>query len=280
LRHFLVPIHMLATGWCDTLRALLRKFGAGPSPQEGPTADFVRHYEALLGSLQPGDFLHELKSAIGQTKIPATNSFWAGYYARDIALHHEGDWDYKRRIVARSLEIVKPKTVIDIGANTGWYSLLAARKGAEVTVIENDETCAHRLYERARTESAAVLTLVASFFDPTPTLGLTGQVPRLADRVRSEMVMALALSHHLSLGLGLSFQQIAQGLADFSSRALLVEFVPFSKDAQNPYRADCRPEMDQWYSLERFTSSLGHFFTDVVVIPGPPGGRILIACEK
>src|SRR6185437_7130390 len=32
VRHFLVPIHMLATGWCDTLRALLRKFGAGPSP--------------------------------------------------------------------------------------------------------------------------------------------------------------------------------------------------------------------------------------------------------
>src|SRR6185436_4312865 len=56
-----------------------------------------------------------------------------------------------------------PCTVLDLGANTGWYSVLAARLGASVIALEDDESCIDILYGRSKREHLRILPLKGTF---------------------------------------------------------------------------------------------------------------------
>jgi hypothetical protein len=183
--------------------------------------------------------------------------------------------------VHRVLKELQPRTVLDLAGNLGWYARLAAVEGAEVISSDIDETCANRLYRRLRQEHARVLPLVLDLNDPSPGYGVDNHwFPPATERLKSDLVLALAVTHHLVLaGFRLGFDQVIRSLASFTRRALLVEFVPLDSEGC-PYDRNSRPDANSWYDLDHFICALRAEFRSVSVVPNPPKARRLLLCER
>jgi hypothetical protein len=281
-RNFLLPIALICAGRGGLLRALLRGERRGLTGELARQAAIPNADE--LGSAPAGapcgDVIAALRLSLESSAMPEPASDWLGYYRGDPPLVPDGTWDAKRSAVARMLAVLKPRRVLDVGSNTGWYSRLAASHGASVVALDSDEACTSRLYLRAREERIALLPLLCDVLDPAPGVGFDyGQIPSARARLGSELVMGLAITHHLILGRGLAIPQAIAALAGWTTRWLAVEFVGLEARCNNPYAASVPAGVAARYSLEIFLDALAKRFRDVGLVPGEPGTRRLILCE-
>ena len=159
-------------------------------------------------------------------------SRWMGYAeevrAREFA---PGYFEAKCRIVQEVLAQLAPASCLDVGCNTGHFSLMAARLGTRVVAIDRDVAAVGAVYSKARQEHLEVLPLVVDFARPTPAIGWgNGESLSFLDRVvraNFDMVMLLALVHHLCLIERVPLAEVARLTASLARRWILVEFVPY-----------------------------------------------------
>ncbi len=120
----------------------------------------------------------------------------------------------------------RPVTVFDIGCNRGWFSQLAATCGSHVVSVDIVEPSVELLYADAREKRLPIVPLVMDVKNPSPAYGLSNQwMPPATKRFRSNLVIALALTHHLALRDELRLDEIASSLSCFSKRWLVTKFV-------------------------------------------------------
>jgi hypothetical protein len=96
------------------------------------------------------------------------------------------------------------------------------------------------------------------------------------ERLQADLVLALALVHHLVFSYRFEFQAIVAALAAFTRRALLVEFVPPDDEHVGRWRPETRP----WYALAGFEAALRAEFARVDVFPSHPEPRVLLLCSR
>lgn len=133
----------------------------------------------------------------------------------------------KRNAVREFLASVKPASVLDIGCNTGDYSMLAAELGAKVIAVDGNPDCIDRLYRRVQESDADIRPLCVDLANPSPAIGYRNRERvRFLDRISAECVLALALTHHLRVTANLPLGAIRDLLADMATRYLVLEFVP------------------------------------------------------
>ena len=116
--------------------------------------------------------------------------------------------------------------MLDLGANDGHFSRLALRAGAgNVVAVDSDDLVVDRLYRDLRAEGERrILPLVLDLSDPSPALGWRSRErPAFVDRVRPDLVLCLAVVHHLALTNTVPLDEIVAFLADFGA-PLVVEF--------------------------------------------------------
>ncbi len=133
----------------------------------------------------------------------------------------------KKDFIRNHLQALQPRQVLDLGCNTGDYTLLAAASGAQVTAVDADPGAVDVLYQRLRAAPARVTPLVADIANPSPAIGFRNQErSSLVQRVDADCVLALALLHHLVVRGNLSVQAVRDLLYDLTRRHVLLEFVP------------------------------------------------------
>lgn len=212
-------------------------------------------------------------------RLPVAKTVWSEYQAWP-------DWDApdtwgpKQRRLAEILDRIKPASVIDVACNLGWYSVLAARGGARVVAFDQDESCVSKLFAYADKHGHDVTPLVVDLLNPAPAFGWRlRQFPSLLDRVQGELVMALALIHHLVITQWQNFDRVVRLLGDLSGRWLLVEFVPLSDDMAQILLRHAREEFE-WYTLENFLEAMRRCFGEPEVFDSEPEGRKLVLAER
>jgi hypothetical protein len=168
-----------------------------------------------------------LRSACSSLDWRPEGTEWADYYEGD-SYTDEGDED-KAGVVARHLERVQPKEVWDLGANTGRFSRIAADRGIYTVSFDVDPACVERNYRQAsKSSEIGLLPLVLDLVNPSPALGWAHEERySLAERSSADLVMALALIHHIAISNNVPLARIARYFARLAEH-LIIEFVPKS----------------------------------------------------
>jgi ribosomal protein L11 methylase PrmA len=169
--------------------------------------------------------LDSLRRLIEKLKWRAAGTEWADYETSH-AYSPKAVEDKQRRL-AGFLDRVRPATVWDLGANTGLFSRLAKEHGARVLAFDLDPACVERNYLACRRDNdLTLLPLCLDLANPSPGLGWAHRErASLADRGPADLVLALALVHHLAIGNNLPFADIADYLNRLG-RHVVIEFVP------------------------------------------------------
>jgi hypothetical protein len=129
----------------------------------------------------------------------------------------------KRSFVADAVSHANPALVFDVGANLGSITKLAAGDGRTVVAMDRDHACVELM---ARQSSDQLLPLVMDLLNPSSDQGFAGRERKgLAARGPADLVLALALIHHLALSAGLSLDTIIEWMGTLTRLAVL-EFVP------------------------------------------------------
>ena len=91
-------------------------------------------------------------------------------------------------------------------------------------------------------------------------------------------MLALALTHHLSLSQHFPFAHIAENLVGYCTRALIVEYMPNGLGGVR-VKPDPLPE---WYTLEKFMEAFRRHFQSVEVVTYPAENaspRTMVLCD-
>jgi SAM-dependent methyltransferase len=156
------------------------------------------------------------------------SSRWRGY--EKAATHYRAaDVESKQQFVQRMLDRCRPLRVLDIGANTGTYSLLAAEAGAEVVALDSDRGALDLLWRTANRDKKAVATLVANIARPTPAAGWGNREQlSLLERLGGDfdMVLMLAVIHHLILREQAPLGHIGELCSTLTRQWLILEWIP------------------------------------------------------
>lgn len=271
-RALLVDAHTLRgrrVSRADVARVLLRNkrlkplaaFLLRPAPSNGRD-----RRSTLLG----------LREVVAQIDIPYQKTRWSDYCDEEVDDATIDSWMVKRRVTFEVLKRCQPPTLLDIGSNAGWFSKLAAKNGARVVAFDVDEPSINKLYRNEEARRLRVLPLAMDFRAPTPAYGAGLRCEPAVDRFRSDMVLALAIVHHLVFSQKVTFSEIATSLASFSRRWLLVEFIP----KEDVHVAKMYDDSFSWYTLDRFIEELKRHFSTVEVLPSNPDPRVLLLCER
>jgi len=150
-------------------------------------------------------------------------------YTQHAVHYHPADVDRKQQFVKDALLRLHPEHVLDIGANTGMYALLAAEAGAHVVAVDSDAAALESLWQSAAQNDQPITVLVANVARPTPAAGWCNREHfSLLDRLNGnfDLVLMLAVVHHLILREQLPLAHIADLCASLTRRWLVLEWVP------------------------------------------------------
>lgn len=155
-----------------------------------------------------------------------SDSTWSGYMN---TLSYSGEeFQQKTDLVRTWLSEHRPKTVLDIGCNTGHFSALAAASGARVVGLDVDPVVVGKTWLRAREEKLDIQPLCMNLARPSPGTGWrNAEYPSFLDRATGsfEMVLMLAVLHHLLVTERIPLFDILNVAAELTTKHLVIEYV-------------------------------------------------------
>ena len=152
------------------------------------------------------------------------DSHWTTY--QQTSSYTDTERDQKKSFVSDALSQGQAGLVLDLGCNDGTFSLLAQEHADYVVAVDNDEQTVDLLYRRLRADgNRKILPLVMDLTDPSPSIGWRSRErPSFLDRAKPDVVLALALVHHLAIGANIPLPEVVSWLHSLGGR-LVVEFV-------------------------------------------------------
>ena len=191
--------------------------------------------ENIRSSLKSAGFNHELilanvrklQKLVQGLDWEATGSEWGDY----AEFHNYSDDDHVRKenFIRDAITAEKPDTVWDIGCNTGQFSRIAAAKCRQVVATDIDHLAVERLYLDENTPDN-ILPLVHNVADPSPNWGWRNRERTdLQSRSRPDLVLCLALIHHVVISANIPLEEFIDWLAGLTNK-LVIEYVSRKDD--------------------------------------------------
>ena len=227
-----------------------KQYADNPSPQ---TASIVMSKTALL------NLLNSLEKTILSLKWEPKGTEWGNYY--NATNYSNESLKAKGNIVGRFIELASPKTAWDLGANNGLFSREASRRGVETIASDIDPAAVEQNYLAIKTTGEGhLLPLVIDLTNPSSAIGWAhAERDSFLERGPVDLVMALALIHHLAISNNVPLDSVAQFFASAGKWAI-VEFVPKS-DSQVKRLLATRKDIFDQYTQEGFEKAFAGYFT-------------------
>ena len=198
--------------------------------------------------------LYQLKNWISKMSFRKQKSIWQNYSQEHT--YDKEEYNEKKLFVADFIKKRKPKSLIDLGCNTGEFSNLALNSGVTSVVgFDFDHNVISRAFNEAFQKKKNFLPLVFDAANPSPNQGWD-QIERkgFLERFRSEALLALAFEHHLIIGKNIPILKFINWIVKVSKNGI-IEFVPKS-DETIQKMLEFREDIFHDYSQENFEKCL------------------------
>jgi SAM-dependent methyltransferase len=199
-----------------------------------PAAGGAVSKTALLG------LLDNLETGVRRLSWKSSGTEWGDYYEGGTN-YDDSAFSSKKTLVAQMLSEIAPAPdlVLDLGANTGVFSRIAAERGIYTVALDIDPNAVEKNFAACREAGGTrnLLPLIQDFTNPSPDLGWASSERKSLLRRFAESeaqgttaALALALIHHLAIGNNVPLPRIASLFADVAPQ-LILEWVP-KEDSQ------------------------------------------------
>ena len=184
---------------------------------------------------------------------------WMDYYD-DSSSYSEESMQHKEKLVEAFLDRVQPESVWDFGANIGRFSRLSSEMAVPTMAFDIDHGAVELNYLAVkRNEETNLLPLVMDFTNPSSAIGWNiSERMSLIDRGPADLVLALALVHHLAISNNVPLENLARFFRRLSPW-LVIEFVP-KEDPQVQRLLRFREDIFNAYTLAQFEEAFAACF--------------------
>lgn len=205
------------------------------------------------------NLIDNLETTILNLKWKRISTEWGNYYKETN--YTDKAFLSKKSLVIKFLNLLKPQSVWDLGANTGEFSRLSSDKGILTVAFDIDPLAVEQNYlQTLKNSETNLLPLVLDLTNPSPGLGWAGNERlSLTQRGPANFIFALALIHHLAISNNLPLENIAAFLAEIGQN-IIIEFVP-KEDSQVQKLLVTRKDIFDQYTQENFEKSFSKLFT-------------------
>lgn len=230
-----------------------------------------------LSSLQ--GLIASLESSIKKLTWPIKKSQWSDYYPESKS-YTQASVNHKKQIVSNFLDGVSPQTAWDLGANTGLFSRIASNKGIFTVAFDNDPFCVEINYQESiKNCETNILPLLLDLTNPSPGIGWENKERMtIFERGPVDVVLALALIHHLAILNNLPFNKIVSFFKKLC-KWLIIEFVPKDDEMVKKFLS-VREDIFTDYTKENFEKEFSNAFKIHECVKIRDSKRVLYLMEK
>jgi len=222
--------------------------------------------------------VRKMRKLVARLEWAGSGSAWETY--ETLGHYSETDRQLKETFVDECVRASGAPMVWDIGSNTGRYSRIAAKHARQVIAMDQDHATVERLYRGIQeTGVEGLLPLVQDVADPSPCWGWNNRERLdLASRARPDLVLCLALIHHVVITASIPMQDFLRWLADTADQ-LIIEFVS-RDDEKVGILLGNKTEDYADYSHESFRRALSEHFAIEKELALESGNRFLYWCRR
>lgn len=202
--------------------------------------------------------LLSLRNTVSKLHLHNEKTEWGDYYSEtnydDVAFQQ------KKTLVKEYINKANPNSLWDLGANTGVFSDISSSAGIFTVSADIDYMAVERNYLRVRrNKEANILPLIVDLVNPSPSIGWANtERDSFYRRGPADMVLALALIHHLAIGNNVPFE-LQANLFKNICKWLVIEFIP--KEDSNVQRLlSTREDVFTKYNQESFEEAFSKEF--------------------
>jgi hypothetical protein len=221
--------------------------------------------------------LRRLEKIVTHLQWKQTTSEWAEY--ADDNSYTDADDKLKADFVRQNAKSKQRRLVWDLGCNTGRFSRIASEFSDLVIAMDSDHLAVDRLYLALKKENnSRILPLVMNLADGSPALGWRGEERKsFSERGKPELILALALIHHMVISANIPLREFVNWLASFKCD-IVIEFVTKADPMTQILLKNKEDQYDD-YDLENFEKYLQDKFTIIQRQPLKSNTRCLYAAH-
>ncbi|WP_397301396.1 class I SAM-dependent methyltransferase [Nonlabens ulvanivorans] len=193
------------------------------------------------------------------------NTEWSAYY--DQTNYDEQAFNLKKEFIQKWTAYINAKKVVDLGGNNGTFSKVALTNANQVIVCDIDQSAINDCYTNSiKHKEFNIIPIVTDLMQPAASLGFNNQerdsfITRIQD-YGSDLSMALALIHHMTLSGNVPFEMSALFFKSLSPY-LIIEF-PNREDSWVQFilnsKRDAKDLFD-YYNLVNFEEAYNKHFS-------------------
>lgn len=205
--------------------------------------NLLNHLESIISGLKDG--------------YPQVST-WSNYY--DETILGKEYLSEKEKIVTIFCSQISYNTVLDLGANDGYFSQLLAKQHKSVVAVDSDSRCIDRLYLQTKSSGqSSVTALISDLSNPSAAIGFQNKErSSFTQRAKADLLLALALVHHLCIARNIPVSGLAAYFADMAPH-LIIEFVP-KEDEKVKQLLASRADIFEDYHQAHFEECFSRFY--------------------
>lgn len=222
--------------------------------------------------------IDSLDSTVRKLEWKAGGTEWGNYY--EITNYSDAAFEHKKELIRSWSDRIKPAMTWDLGGNTGVFSRVAGECGAHVISWDIDPTAVEVNYRKVKEEKTEkLLPLLLDLTNPSPAIGWANRErDSFGERGPADMLLALAVIHHLAISNNVPLPQLAKFFAE-NGKWLVIEFVPKS-DSQVKKLLASREDIFPNYTRQGFEAAFRQCYKFHEAVEVRESERVLYLMER
>lgn len=239
------------------------RLAKGKSQASSEKLAAARHFQPEAAKFVLRSTIKRLRHALARVAPKNVSSMWRNYMQTHS--YDAESFRTKEQFVREAIAEIRPQSVLDVGCNTGHFSLMAAESGARVVAIDYDLPALDDACHSAMEKKRNVLPLAVDLTRPTPALGWANlENASFLERGEKEfdLILFLAVIHHMMVTERVPLTEVLRVARILTRGYIVIEYVS-QNDPMFKSIATAREHLFADLSEERFEQEASKDFVVV-----------------